>query len=305
MKNGNDGNTIDNDTRKAIAECHAYFDQLGLAKTLGDDPNPNIADSDGLVSYVNASANPPPDKLMEEYRKVSSILEGFTGIVTAAVLQISGDDDKKKHLASTWNGPLAAIVKAFFGPYSDSDQTENKTVIGLEIATQFLEILLAAAVAGGPAMAGFKSFLESQGKTIQAKGGKSVVGYKYACVGIAHEMFELQPGQWMYVPKLKYYFTDFTQENVKISIGCASAEKFQFDFDMRQLSAAFRLEYWRQNKDFRKEVDDFIAKYTKANIKESTNYFDGIFASKPSSAGLSDLRLAALENRALQVSAAP
>lgn len=288
-------------TRAAIDECHQYFTDLGLAERAKEKPDPTIQDTDGLVSYVNASTNQPPQKLMDEWRKISAILEGFTGIVVAAVLELAGGDTAKKHDPATWNGPLNAIVKAFFGPYKDDAQKLDKEVVGVEVATQFIEILLAAAVTGGAgALPAFEKFLQSQGESMRIEAGGSGAHYKYACIGMAHELFEIEPGNWLYVPKLKYYFTQFDQETWKVTSGCVSAQHFKFHFELRNLAAAFRLEYWRQNDWFKKEVDDFIAKYTKANIKDSTNYFDGVFDSKPDESNLLDLRLSALEDRALR-----
>jgi hypothetical protein len=44
--------------------------------------------------------------------------------------------------------------------------------------------------------------------------------------------------------------------------------------------APFKIETWRQDEEFRAQVDAFIKKYTRTSIEQSENYFDGIFNSK-------------------------
>src|ERR1700722_17957843 len=76
----------------ALRSARDYVSSLNLA----GEYDPNISDSDGLVTYINATTNPPPPELVKEREEVSAVLEGLTGIVVAAVLQGSGDDDTRE-----------------------------------------------------------------------------------------------------------------------------------------------------------------------------------------------------------------
>jgi hypothetical protein len=261
----------------AIREANAYFDNLRLAA----EYDPNIADQDGLVSYINGTSNPPPPELVKERTEVSRVLEGLCSVVTSAVLAKSGTDDKKKHEPNLWTEPIQRGLGPFISGYSLEDKTYQRRVRGVEVSTQFLNILLDAVSGEGGALNSFRKFLADQGKTIGIKGTQTQEGYKFACIGMVHEVFQIEGGQWIYTPKIRLYFTHFTRKTFQISAGCASYEEFDFDFEVEKVVAPFRIETWRQDSTFRKQVDDFITKYNKANIERSENYFDGIFDSAP------------------------
>jgi hypothetical protein len=270
--------TLTRDEMKlAIREAGGYFDSLHMAAAY----DPNIADKDGLVSYVNGTSNPPPPELVKERTEVSRVLEGLCSVVTSAVLAKSGADDAKKHDPTLWTEPIQRGMGPFISGYSREEVTYKRKVRGVEVATQFLNILIDAVSGDGGALNSFKKFLTDQGKTIGIQGSNTQEGYKYACIGMVHEVFQIEGGQWIYAPKIRLYFTSFTRSTFKISAACASYEEIDFDFQVEKIVAPFRIETWRQDPVFRKQVDDFITKYNKANIDRSENYFDGIFDSVP------------------------
>jgi hypothetical protein len=242
--------------------------------------DPNIADQDGIVQYINATTNEPPPELVEERKKVAAVLEGLTGVITAAVLATAGSDDKAKQDPDVWADPVKYGLKPFISGVSIEETTYNREVVGIEVATQFLNILIDAVAGEGGALSSFRKFLEGQGETIRIEGSNTQEGYKFACIGMVHELFQIEGGQWIYVPKMKMYFTEFTRETFKINLLCASMEKVKFNFKVKKIVAPFKIETWRQNDWFRDDVDKFIKDMTQANLKESTNYFDGIFKSK-------------------------
>jgi hypothetical protein len=260
----------------AMHSAATYLDKLNLA----DEFDPNIADKDGLVSYINGTTNPPPPELVKERSEIARVLEGLTGIVTSAVLATAGDDDKAKHQPKLWEDPIRFGLAPFMSGISTEETTYNRTVVGVDIATQFLNILIDAVATMGGALPSFTNYLANQGSTIQLKGENTEEGYKYACVGMVHEIFQIEGGQWIYAPKIRAYFTHFTRETFKISAGCVSVEKFKFDFQVSKLVAPFKIETWRQDPDFRNDVNNFIKKYNRAQIEQSENYFDGIFNSR-------------------------
>jgi hypothetical protein len=259
-----------------LATAETYWDSLDL----GNDPyDPNIADSDGLVTYINATTNNPPPELVQVRQDMSRVLEGLTGIVAAAVLKTAGGDDAAKHKPDLWTTPMEKGLAPFMGGFSSEITTYDRTVVGVDIATQFLNILIDAVSGEGGQLTAFKNFLSSQGETMRIYGGDSAESYQYACVGIVHEMFQVEDGEWVYVPKIRAYFTSFTKETWSINVGCASAQKFHFAFRVEKFVTPFKLETWEDEDWFKQEVDDFIKKYTKAEIDKSENYFDGVFES--------------------------
>lgn len=267
----------------ALGKSENFLVDLGL-KQLGDGPNPNIADKDGLVTYINASTNPPPPKLIETQKKVSAVLEGLTGIIVAAVLKIANGDDKKKHDPALWNTVFERAVQPFFGPYSNSKEQYRNDVVGVDVATNFINFLLSAVVAEGPALAGLTRFLSNQGQSIRVQASKEVERYEYAIVSIIHEIFQQGQDDWVYIPKIKLYFTSFTRENYNITTSCGSYDHFAMNFDLIAITAAFQINTWESNKNFRDTLDRFIDKYTKAKIDDSENYLDTIFESEPKAA---------------------
>jgi hypothetical protein len=245
-----------------------------------DEYDPNIADSDGLVTYINGTTNAPPPELVKERQEISVVLEGLVGIVTAAVLQSAGEDAAAKHKPKLWEDPIKYGLGPFISGYTSSATTYKREVVGVEIATQFLNILIDAVTEEGGALASFRKFLTDQGETIRIQGEKTEEGYRYACIGLVHEIFQVENQQWIYVPKIRMYFTSFTRETFKVSSACVSVEKVRFDFAVEKFVAPFKIETWRRDSDFREQVDKFIKDFSKAQIKQSTNYFDGIFKSK-------------------------
>jgi Virulence factor Evf len=260
-----------------IEEGHSYFDSLGLA--MSEKLDPTIQDSDGLVSYIVASSNPPPKEIEELYKQIAPIMEGLTNVVISAVIKQAGTDDKKKHDPLIWKASMNAMCKAFCGGFSTESQKYNKTVKGLEIATSVINILMTAAVSQGAALGSFVKFLQSQGETMRLQVSGEGDRYQYASVSIVHEIFQASDGRWIYVPKFKSYFTQFSRETFKVTAGCGSYESFEFNFDLQVMTGAFMVENWKNFPSFRNEVQSFINKFQKANIKDSENYFDGIFNS--------------------------
>ena len=241
--------------------------------------NPNIADSDGLVSYIVASANKPPKHMQSLYDEIRPVMEGLTNVVVSAVIKKAGAVTAKKHDPATWRDPMQAMMKAFCSGFSQTTRSYDQRVRGVEVATKIINILIEAVVSHGAALADFTKFLESQGKTINGALSKEKSSYLYAAVSIVHEIFETAAGTWVYVPKFKSYFTQFTQETRKITTSCASAADFRFKFDLDIMTGAFMVSSWTSVPSFRQSVEDFIARFQQTNIKDSTNYFDSIFES--------------------------
>jgi Virulence factor Evf len=265
---------------KLVLQAHEYFDSLGLAESAAEDFNPTMADSDGLVSYIVGTSNPPAP-IQALYDEVKPIMEGLTNVVVSAVLKKANGDPKIQHDPATWRLPMQAMVKAFCGGFSEASQHYDQQIYGVEIANKFINILLDAVVNQGAALSGFTKFLQSQGQTIRTEISVGQKSYLYASVSICHEIFEAADGRFIYVPKFKSYFTHFVQDTFKVTSACVSVDSFKFLFDLDIMTGAFMVETWKADSEFRKLVKDFIQKFQKANIKDSENYFDGIFDSNP------------------------
>lgn len=270
---------LQDDPTNGIKIAHAYFDQIGLAKTTGEY-DPNIQDSDGLVSYIVATSNPVPEEMKSLYQEISPIMEGLSNVVVSAILKQAGTDPVKQHDPGTWRGPMQAMTKAFCGGFSETTKHYDQRIRGVDVATKFINILIDAVVSEGAALADFKKFLESQGETMRTEVSQGQNSYLYANIAITHEIFQASDGTWIYVPKFKSYFTQFNQETFKLTSACASYDSFKFYFDLDVMTGAFMVSSWKNSAEFRKQVNEFIEKFRKTNIADSSNYFDGIFDSK-------------------------
>lgn len=266
----------------AIEQAQRFF-LAGCPKGAGDDLNPTIADSDGLVSYTFPVANTPPEELMADIRELDGKLQALIGVVTAYVLQTTADDPTKLHDFNTWYEPFAQLGAAWFAGFKSAERNIDKTVTGVEIATAFIEILLNATVDGTAAMADFAKFIKSQGDSMRAESTDDGQGYKYAVLNVAHEVFPLADGSWVYVPKLRCQWTEFSRESFSITLAnCASIDKHHFKFHSQELTGAFNYELWKGDETYRKKLDDFIDEVQSVNIAKSANFFTGKFKSKQS-----------------------
>jgi hypothetical protein len=272
--------TVDQKQLAAITKARNYFQGIRPAAAADEDYDPNIEDSDGFVSYILPIANQAPPDLMNDILVLGGKLQSLIGIVTAAVLATSGEDTAKLHQFDTWFEPFSYIGEAWFGQFKSVDRTEDRTIEGVEVSTAFLEILLDAAVNEGAAMADFQKFLRSQGETMRLEVEDDGQGYKYASLGIAHEVFQLPDGTWIYVPKLRCFWTEFTKETFEITSGCVSVDHYRFNFAAKSLVGVFNYQLWKDSKDYRDQLDDFIDGLQRARIEKSKNYFEGVFASR-------------------------
>jgi hypothetical protein len=260
----------------AFEEAEGY-----LSGAIRDEEfDPDIADSDGLVTYINGTTNEPPADLVKERKEVSRALEGLAGIITSAALQTAGEDKSAKHNPTLWEEPVKYGLGPFVSGYSNSVRTYQRQIVGLEIATQFLNILIDAVAEEGRALQDFQKFLTDQGETIRIEGEHSEEGYRYACLGLVHELFQVEGEEWIYVPKIKMFFTRFTRKTFKVSSACVSVEKVDFDFSVEKFVAPFKIETWRQDESFRERLDEFIKEFDRAQVERSKNYFDGTFKSR-------------------------
>lgn len=263
-----------------IDNAKAYFHGLRQPGTSTPDLNPTIEDSQGFVSYIMPVANQAPPELMDDVRVLGGKLQSLIGIVTAAVLTIAEGDIEKLHQYATWAEPFKQIGIAWFSQFGASDRSEHKEIEGVEVSTQFIQIIMDAVVDEGAAMASFAKFLKSQGDSMRLQVEDSGEGYKYASLSIVHEVFQLPDQTWEYVPKLRCLWTEFTKDTFEITSGCGSVDRYRFDFDAKQMTGVFNYQQWRGDLEYRKKLDNFIEDLQDAQIGRSKNYFETVFKSK-------------------------
>ncbi len=265
-----------------VKAADQFFSGLGVFdKRMGlvGAMDPDIQDSDGLVTYVVATTNPPPPEIVSLYNEIKPVMEGLTNAVVSAILKVAGNDKKKLHDPAGWREPLKMVTKAFCSGFSETSQHYSQRIMGVELAEKFMNVLMNAVVSNCTALGSFANFLKGQGDAIRAEITTDHTSFNYACVSIIHEILQAPNGSWAYVPKFKSYFTSFNQNNLKVASSCASAKHVHLDFDLNVMTGAFMVESWSHSSDFQQQTKAFIAKFQKLNVAESTNYFEGIFDS--------------------------
>jgi hypothetical protein len=268
------------DAGARILQAASYFDALDFAQADPSGFNPNLADSEGLVSYIVGTTN-PPDDVKALYDEVKPVMEGLADVVVSAVLSKAKGDPKIQHDPATWRGPMQAVIKVFCAGYVETQQHYDQQIYGVEIAPKVINILLDAIVDPGEGLDEFKTFLQSQGETMRAliEGGQD--SYLFACIAIVHEIFQAADGKWIYAPKLKSFFTQFDRDTFGITSACASLDPSLFKFGVQSMTGAFMVERWKGDEAFRDQVRAFIEKYRKVQIADSDNYCDASFTSQP------------------------
>jgi hypothetical protein len=270
---------------KRAQKASEYFRRAGVR--LDSQMSPNISDSSGLVTYIDATTNPPPPEILALYNQVSPVMEGLTNVVTSAVIHQASGGNINAATQQAWLGPTEAMAQAFCGGLSLQTQSLNRTVTGIQVAEEVINVIIDAVVSSGTAaFAEFTSFLQGQGAAISANVTQGAASYQYGAVSIVHTINQDEDGTVHYIPTFNFYFTQFNQTTLQLTSSCGSAQSFQFVFALDILTGAFLVDEFQADPQFQVKVQNFINEFQQTNIANSTNYFKGIFDSMPASNSL-------------------
>jgi hypothetical protein len=165
------------------------------------------------------------------------------------------------------------------GPSKIDQQTYSRKLKGLEIATDFIKFILdVVASEGTSALDSFKDYLSKQGDALKFGIEKNKDYYKTITIGVSVEVFKVGD-QIVYTPKIKQYRINFDRENSKWSGACASYEEVDIHFDYLYCANIFDYESL-EDPEIKKAFDDFVNGNQKAQIEDSSTFFDGDFPSK-------------------------
>ena len=165
------------------AAAHAFYDRLGLAEVAAYDPN--IQDSEGLVSYCTFIAHPSQgidssslrDPPVEGPRhQLAAILEGLGSCIVSALLKLTGDDAADKHDPGTWIYAAGPIIDLVCSNFRDLQMPFDEMILGTDPAEKFLTTMTLGHPMLGADLRSFQDFLEQQGRIIrETDGGPSLV----------------------------------------------------------------------------------------------------------------------------------
>lgn len=231
----------------------------------------------GAAQYEVFQFNDAPDDLKEAVEVGKSVIERFSGVISAAVLKKNGDVStaKDNYQANVWNEISGNIFKAFFSEVSSLNNTFKQTVFSMEIAKSVIDF--AASVIAGD-VSSFASYLEGFGSKMALEAEKTQNDYLNMHVISSHRLFKNESGIVFYAPELRISGTSFNQNQKAIFTSCGKIEKVTLDFNVLGQSAIFKIRQYMEDAKFKKSVNDFLDRFESKAIKETESYFDGLFS---------------------------
>ncbi|MEL6810181.1 MAG: hypothetical protein AAFP76_02475 [Bacteroidota bacterium] len=235
----------------------------------GDDP---YADKDGLIQFIIASELIDDEEVMKTLEEQKKILVGIGSVVTDYVLRYAQQYGMKyKTDPKIWELAISNIPLMSFNTYSS--QTYNRESQGIEIAVDFIELILDTVVdKGSNAMDKFRTFLGNQGESLRAGVESTQDSYDTFTFGGALEVFMVGDNV-VYTPKIKTYGAAFDRSNYEFSLFCASYKKVNINFEYLYSASIFDYEAL-EDPEVKKDFDAFIQGSRKAAIGKSKTFFE-------------------------------
>ncbi|CAC9591371.1 hypothetical protein [uncultured Gammaproteobacteria bacterium] len=261
--------------QEQLRDAQSFFLTPDLVKEL-ESENP-YANKDGLVEFICGTELSGDPIVTAKLVELKSMLISITTVVTSYINRYAAAKGPKyKTDAELWSLALSKIP--LMGPSKLDEQTYNRRTQGLEIAGDFIKLILDIATSEGPALNSFKSFLEGQGNALRAGIEKNTDAYKAIIIGISVEVLKIGD-QIVYIPKIKKYQVNFTRDNAKWSSSCASYEEISMEFDYVYGANVFDYEALN-NPEIKKEFEKFISDQKKAKIEDASTFFNDDFETK-------------------------
>ncbi|MGL5071308.1 MAG: hypothetical protein ACRC61_08585 [Aeromonas salmonicida] len=263
--------------QKAIADLHSYFENIFpehmLRQANESQPIVPSLSPSGAVQYQTYQFNEAPPKLQKQVEVGRVLMERFVAVASAAV-NAKSPSEAGKYDFKTWHEVTRKIVNAFFTDPIEGNRHLYTEVAGVEIAKSVINFA-GSVIAGN--VAGFASFLANFGEGLSAEMKKTTASYNYLYAYSTHDLFQDQSGNVFYKPNFLVYGTHFSQDQKSIATSCGSVSKVVLDFGVNTVGGTFRIQQYMQDANFKKQVDDFLAKYEAKNIEDTDSYFDDIF----------------------------
>jgi len=272
------------DYKVSFEKAHAFFNNPALPKTskILDEENP-FSDKNGLIEFIIGNEIIDDPIVMSKLAEQKKIMIGLTSVVTDYVMRYAeAYGEKHKTDANLW--AEAANMLPLMGPSSVQRQTYSRHIEGVQIAVEFIEMILdVAAEDNTAAMDKFRSFLEKQGESIRLGVDSKKNDYNTLTLGVALEVFKV--GETLfYTPKLKQYGVDFDRKNYNVAFGCGSYEKIDINFDHTFAVNVFDYEAL-EDPEIKDAFDKFLKDNRQAQIESSNTFFDADFPPKVDDSG--------------------
>jgi hypothetical protein len=257
-----------------IEEAKDFFNDPNLPKSFNQLSENPYADKDGLVEFIVGTELAEDPEVMKMLTEQKKHLIAITSVVTDYVNRYSqkyGSEFKTD--LDLW--ALALSKVPLMGPSKIDSQTYSRHIKGVSIATDFLNFILDVVANEGSAMSSFKDFLSKQGEALRFGVSKNKDFYKTITVGVAVEVFRVG-NELIYTPKIKQYRVNFDRENTTWSSACASAQFVDINFAYMYAANVFDYEAL-EDEEIKKAFDKFIQDSRKAQIEDSSTFFNDDF----------------------------
>ena len=257
-----------------LAEAELFFNDPGLGKTKNlEDGNNPYADKDGLIEFICGVELQKDPIVSAKLAELKALLISMTTVVTA---YINRKGPKSKTDPELWAEAISHLP--LMGSSKIDTQSYSRKTRGVEIAGDFINLVLDIATKEGNALNTFKSFLEKQGNALRAGISENKDYYKTITIGISVEVFKVG-NEIVYAPKIKQYQVDFSRENSRWSSSCASYEEIEIHFNYMYAANVFDYEAL-SDPDTRKKFDKFIKSSQQAQIEDASTFFNSDFEAK-------------------------
>lgn len=265
-------------------EAYDYFNNNNLPAVVkyADNDNP-YADKDGLIEFIIGNELIDDEKVMQKLETLKGYLVALTSVVTDYInryAQANGAIYKTD--AELWAKAMSMLP--LMGPSKVDTQSYSRHIKGVTIATEFVEFLLDIVTQdGSAALNRFSDFLKKQGDALKFGVESNKDYYNTITIGVSIEVMKIGK-KIVYVPKIKQYKVKFDRANSKWSGACVSYEYVDINFDYLYNANVFNYEAL-DNKDTKKEFDNFINAAQKAQIDKASTFFNADFLPKTSKLG--------------------
>ena len=263
------------DFKAQLAEAQLFFNDASLSQNKnfvqGDNP---YADKDGLIEFICGVELLQDPIISAKLAELKALLISLTSVVTSYInryAQAKGSQYKTD--AELWEKALSKLP--LMGPSKIDLQTYSRRTRGIEIAGDFINLVLDIASGEGQALNSFKSFLQKQGNALRAGVEENKDFYKTITVGVCVEVLKVG-NTIMYIPKIKQYKVNFDRQNSRWSSFCGSYDEVSMHFEYLYASNVFDYEALN-NPEVKKAFEDFITKQQKAQIEDADTFFNDDF----------------------------
>jgi hypothetical protein len=265
------------DFKTQLATAHAFLNDPSLksaGKAEGDNP---YADKEGLIEFICGVELLNDPIITAKLAQLKSLLISMTTVVTSFINRYADKNGQEfKTDPELWERALHNLP--LMGPSKIDQQSYKRRTRGVEIAGDFINLVLDIASGEGSALTSFKSFLEKQGNALRAGIQENKDFYKTITIGVCVEVLKIGD-QIVYIPKIKQYKVNFSRENSKWSSSCASYEEIDMQFDYLYAANVFDYEAL-EDPETKKTFESFIKAQQKAQIENATTFFNQDFEVK-------------------------